>query len=121
MIDVDYFKEINDTYGHSVGDEALIDVARVITFAKTDKAVATRFAGDEFIILLKNTTENELQNIVDNIKEEVANFNEIEQRVYKLSLSLGFSMYDPSTSTIDDFLRHMDDNMYKEKNVKHAR
>ena len=53
MIDVDYFKEINDTYGHHVGDEALIDVARVLLFGKPDKAIAIRFAGDEFILLLK--------------------------------------------------------------------
>ena len=54
MVDVDYFKEINDTYGHHVGDEALIDVARILLFGKPDKAIAMRFAGDEFILLLKD-------------------------------------------------------------------
>ena len=120
MIDVDYFKQINDTYGHSVGDEALIDVARVIMFSKPDKAVATRFAGDEFILLVKNTTDKEMMSIIDSIREEVRMFNETENRQYQLSLSLGYSIYDPGKDTVDDFLKHMDDNMYEEKNEKHA-
>lgn len=121
MIDVDYFKDINDTYGHSYGDEALIDVARVLTFAKPDKAVATRFAGDEFIILVKSTKEKELQNIITSIRDELKMFNETEERRYKLSLSLGYSIYEPAHDSIDNFLKRMDDNMYVEKKEKHIR
>ena len=121
MIDVDYFKDINDTYGHSYGDEALIDVARVLTFAKPDKAVATRFAGDEFIILVKSTKEKELQKIIESIRDELKMFNETEERRYKLSLSLGYSIYEPAHDSIDNFLKHMDDNMYEEKKEKHSR
>lgn len=120
MIDVDYFKNINDTYGHSVGDEALIDVARVITFAKPDKGIAIRFAGDEFIVLLKNCSEKELSRIAQNIRDEVNFFNETESREYRLSLSVGYSIYDPDNNTLDDFLKNMDDNMYKEKDIKHS-
>ena len=121
MIDVDYFKKINDTFGHSVGDEALIDVARVITFAKPDKAIATRFAGDEFILLVGNTSDKEMQGILQNIHDEVDLFNETENRQYKLSLSLGYSIYNPETESLDDFLKHMDDNMYEEKEKNHSR
>lgn len=121
MIDVDYFKDINDTYGHSYGDEALIDVARVLTFAKPDKAVATRFAGDEFIILVKSTKEKELQKIIESIRDELKMFNETEERRYKLSLSLGYSIYEPAHDSIDNFLKRMDDNMYEEKKEKHSR
>ena len=120
MIDVDHFKKINDTFGHSVGDEALIDVARVITFAKPGKAIATRFAGDEFIILLKGTTEKELQRVIKALRDEVDLFNETEQRQYQLSLSMGYSIYDPGRESSDDFLKHMDDNMYDEKEKRHA-
>ena len=120
MIDVDHFKMINDTYGHSVGDEALIDVARVITFAKPDKAIATRFAGDEFIILMKGTTEKEINKVIEALRDEVDMFNETEQRQYQLSLSMGYSIYEPSKDSIDDFLKHMDDNMYEEKEKRHA-
>ena len=121
MIDVDYFKDINDNYGHSYGDEALVDVARVLTFAKPDKAVATRFAGDEFIILVKSTKEKELQQIVTSIRDELKMFNETEERRYKLSLSLGYSIYEPAHDSIDNFLKRMDDNMYLEKKEKHTR
>lgn len=121
MIDVDYFKDINDTYGHSYGDEALVDVARVLAFAKPDKAVATRFAGDEFIILVKSTKEKELQNIITSIRDELKMFNETEERRYKLSLSLGYSIYEPAHDSIDNFLKRMDDNMYVEKKEKHTR
>ena len=119
MIDVDFFKSINDTYGHSAGDEALIDVARVIVLSKPDKAIATRFAGDEFIILVNNTSKNEMERIIQAIKDELALFNDTEGRQYKLSLSLGYSIYDHDKDTIDSFFRRMDDNMYKEKETKH--
>ncbi len=120
MIDVDYFKKINDTYGHSVGDEALIDVARVITFSKPDKAIATRFAGDEFILLVFGTSDKEMQQILQNLHDEVDLFNETENRQYRLSLSAGYSIYHPETDTLDDFLKHMDDNMYEEKEKNHS-
>ncbi|RKM59772.1 GGDEF domain-containing protein [Butyrivibrio sp. CB08] len=119
MIDVDYFKSINDNFGHHAGDEALIDVARVITFAKPDKAIATRFAGDEFIILVTDTSEKEMNNILKSLHDEVDLFNETEGRQYKLSLSMGYSLFDQNIETLDDFLKHMDDNMYEEKQKNH--
>ena len=120
MIDVDYFKQINDTYGHSVGDEALIDVARVIRFSKPDKALALRFAGDEFILLMKDSTDESMQKIISTIRNEVDLFNETEGRQYKLSLSLGYTLFEPGKDDTDSFFRHMDDNMYEEKIKKHS-
>ena len=119
MIDVDYFKSINDNYGHHAGDEALIDVARVIIFAKPDKAIATRFAGDEFIILVPDTSEKEIKNVLKSLHDEVDLFNETEGRQYKLSLSMGYSIFHQDSETLDDFLKHMDDNMYEEKQINH--
>jgi len=120
MIDVDYFKSINDTYGHSTGDEALIDVARVIIFSKPDKAIATRFAGDEFILLVNNTNDDEMRKIIESIRGELKYFNETENRPYKLSLSLGYTLFDLDKDTTDTFFKRMDDNMYVEKAQKHG-
>ena len=119
MIDVDHFKAINDTYGHSAGDSALVDVARIINFAKPDKAIATRFAGDEFIILVRDTKDKEMQRIINNLRDESNIFNETENRRYRISLSMGYAIYNTAHETIDDFLRHMDDNMYEEKEIRH--
>lgn len=121
MVDIDYFKDINDTFGHHVGDEALIDVARVLLFGKPDKGIAIRFAGDEFIILLKDSTEQILQKTVQDIRDELDLFNEAESRQYKLSLSLGYTLYDYEKDNSDSFFKKMDDNMYEEKKLKHAK
>ena len=121
MIDVDYFKVINDTYGHSAGDEALVDVARIILFSKPDTALAIRFAGDEFILIMRNTSERAVERTVDNIRKELESFNEHEQRQYKLSLSIGHTMYDRAKDTSDSFFKKMDDDMYQEKQEKHSK
>mgnify|MGYP002852633760 CR=1 FL=1 len=119
MIDIDYFKKINDTYGHSVGDEALIDVARVIRLGKPDKAVAVRFAGDEFILIEKGSNEAHLRKVIEDIRNEVKVFNENEGRQYQLSLSMGCALYDHNKDNVDSFFRKIDDNMYEEKKLKH--
>ncbi len=120
MIDVDYFKEINDTFGHHVGDEALKDVARVILLSKPDTANAIRFAGDEFIILLRKSSEDNIRQVVRDIRDELKLFNENEGRQYELSLSIGYTLYDPDKDNSDSFFKKMDDNMYEDKKLKHA-
>ncbi len=120
MVDVDYFKAINDTYGHHVGDEALVDVARVILFGKPDMAIAMRFAGDEFIILVRDATDELMKKIVQDLRKELAVFNENECRQYELSLSIGYTLFDYDKDDTDSFFKKMDDNMYEEKKLKHA-
>lgn len=120
MIDMDYFKNINDTYGHTSGDKALTDVAWVLMIAKPDKAIAIRFAGDEFILLMKDATEDELKKAILNVKKKLAKFNDTENRPYKLSLSMGYSLYDHKNDDMDSFFRHMDEMMYEEKEQTHS-
>lgn len=121
MVDVDYFKGINDTYGHHVGDEALIDVARILLFGKPDKAIVMRFAGDEFILLLKDCNEEFLKKVVTSIRDELKLFNETENRQYQISLSLGYTLFEYGKDDSDSFFKKMDDNMYEEKKLKHAK
>ncbi len=119
MIDVDYFKTINDTYGHSAGDRALVDVGKILNDNKPDNGIAIRFAGDEFILLAYDTSPEELEKIKVRINRSVEFFNSRNTRPYKLSLSLGCSSYDSDNETLDQFLRHMDNNMYDEKKKRH--
>lgn len=120
MIDVDYFKSINDTYGHSAGDDALVDVANILTLSKSDNSIVIRYAGDEFMIIAYETSMEELSSIMDGIHKEVTNFNSTKSRPYTLSLSLGCSIYDQENETLDNFFKKMDNAMYENKIKRHA-
>jgi len=120
MIDLDYFKNINDTFGHSVGDEALIDAADLIRKAVPSYGVPVRFAGDEFVIILRTSEEDKIIEIVDKLRKAVKNYNQSSQKPYQLSFSIGYSIYH-SEATADIFLNEMDENMYEEKRRKHSR
>ena len=124
MFDVDYFKEINDSYGHSVGDKALIDVANILIAASERNSVVCRFAGDEFIILVRAPINNpeELDKKISSIKERVRSgseqFNKNSGNPYKIIFSMGHAYYDKNIDE-DIFFRDMDIAMYNEKQIHH--
>ena len=120
MVDMDHFKAINDTYGHSVGDEALVDAAKILTDAVPSGVIPIRFAGDEFILLTPGGSEKELDELIGFIRMAERAFNEKGKRPYKLSFSIGTSIY-TGTSNVDSFLNEMDEKMYQEKQMKHSR
>lgn len=118
MLDVDDFKLINDTHGHTVGDAALRDVGQLLHSAVPPEAFAARFAGDEFIILLAVSEEKEVLNLMDSIRFATESFNHAQQRPYRLSFSMGFSFFQPDSDTAESFLRRMDEAMYEDKRAK---
>lgn len=120
MIDLDYFKEINDTYGHSMGDDALRQVARIITKAMPKSAMSIRFAGDEFIVLVDTTDNAEIVRIEENVRRELSEFNASGRLPFEIALSMGYSVFNAGSDTTDSFLRRMDAYMYEEKQKKHA-
>lgn len=69
LLDLDYFKRVNDTFGHLVGDEVLIDVAKTIKSTLRAGDVVGRFGGEEFCVLLPNTTEKEAIALAERIRE----------------------------------------------------
>ena len=121
MIDLDYFKSINDTFGHSTGDIALVDAAAVIRSSVPDDAITIRYAGDEFVVIMRTGGEKEIDDMIGMIRDSLKKFNESGKREYKLSFSIGYSIYDPDMGDPDSFMHRMDENMYKEKRTKHSR
>ena len=117
MADLDYFKEINDRYGHSQGDEALRDVAKILTEASPEGSITIRFAGDEFILLLLTDREEEILETEKEILDTVAEFNRDNHRPYLVSLSLGHAVF--TQPTADRFLEAMDHAMYRNKQKRH--
>lgn len=120
MIDVDDFKYINDTFGHSKGDLALCDVASILSDNIPSDAVCIRFAGDEFILLLRTTIQSQMEEVMNCIQNAVTAFNATAVRPFTLSLSMGSGIFRPGQSTQDSFLEEIDKNMYINKSVRHA-
>ncbi len=115
MLDMNYFKEINDTYGHSAGDQALKDVTRILKICVDSRATVFRYAGDEFIVLIKNSSDEDMEALEKKLREETELFNENGGRNYKISFSLGYGTFDRETDDEDSFLKKIDKKMYAEK------
>lgn len=106
-LDMNGLKTINDTFGHAKGDEALITLA--LCFAKAAKARQSvyRMGGDEFVIVCRKTSEEDVKALVNRINEYVS------QTEY--SCSVGYSYREEGTIKLEDLLRESDKEMYSDK------
>ncbi|GMO51468.1 MAG: hypothetical protein Pg6C_16260 [Treponemataceae bacterium] len=115
MIDMDHFKEINDTLGHAAGDMALRDMAAIIT-ESTDKGdFAARYGGDEFII----ATKKEPPVFLSRLQSAIQHFNNSNSREYQIQMSFGYDVFNTgSAQLMQEFLGNIDALMYTQKKYK---
>lgn len=118
IIDLNNFKAINDSYGHDIGDEALLDAVRIIKKSLRVNDFLARFGGDEFFIIMDVNDYLLLKKVVKRIKDCANNFNASSQKPYKISFSIGYDVYNPVLKlSADEFFKHIDKLMYIEKNI----
>lgn len=115
MIDLNGFKQINDNYGHAEGDLALCIVADLLRKSFSEYGVVTRYAGDEFVIMLNTTDDQLIQKIIESAKKNFVTENEKNDKPYQLSASMGYAITNLSNETIDDFMNRIDEQMYQDK------
>jgi diguanylate cyclase (GGDEF)-like protein len=118
MVDVDRFKDVNDTYGHHAGDKVLCELAKRIRHSVRLTDTVARLGGDEFIILLPDLhTRDEAQTIAAKVVASVAAPFNIgnEQSPIHVTVSVGVCTYPEAGLTIENLLRHVDDAMYNVK------
>ena len=115
MMDLNLFKKINDTYGHTVGDDAIRTVSRLLSQWAEITDTVIRFAGDEFIILCLDRSQDEVTAFMERIRENLIAYNETEKKPYELSFSMGCAKHMGENQNLDDFLRDMDQMMYQDK------
>lgn len=115
MLDLNSFKKINDDFGHSIGDDALIQFSNILRSTVGDLGSVIRYAGDEFIILLNTQEQESIEQCVKSIHDNLNRFNAQEGKPYKLSTSIGYDKLDLQNHNVDDFIKSVDKKMYENK------
>jgi diguanylate cyclase (GGDEF)-like protein/PAS domain S-box-containing protein len=112
--DVDGLKLVNDTLGHDQGDNLLEAAARVIKESCREGDLVARIGGDEFSIILPNTTEPAVEKACQRIQEAVANYNANNPKL-PLSISVGFAVKNGFHRSLKELFKEADNNMYRKK------
>ncbi len=113
FMDLDGFKQINDTMGHDAGDELLIALANVFKQKLPKNAIAYRLGGDEFAIIIREiATTEDITNVLENLKKNLQVPIIIENTAISLEYSLGVAVYPEDATTRQDLVTYADDAMY---------
>lgn len=116
MLDIDNFKNINDTYGHDAGDTALKTAATLLKNCLRSGDFIARFGGDEFYLIMDISDKQNLEAAVNRIRRKIESFNDSEVLPYKILFSIGYEVYDyNSHMKADEFMKHVDQLMYQDK------
>ncbi len=118
MVDVDFFKEVNDTCGHDVGDAVLKNVSQVIQGQVRGVDTVARYGGDEFIVLLAQLRGEGAERVAFRILSTLntQSLTNIDPRLNKVTVSIGISTVpDPDLKTIDQVVKSTDQALYKAK------
>jgi diguanylate cyclase (GGDEF)-like protein len=122
MMDLDYFKTINDTYGHLEGDDALIRAAQALKIACGDfkrRPYIARYGGDEFIVVIESS-KPEAEALIACIRETLSCLNDQAKRPYTLAFSIGVGEYH-SGMNANDLIEAADHALYEIKRARPPR
>jgi len=114
-LDVDFFKKINDTYGHDIGDVAIKEVSKILNKKLRSSDTIARFGGEEFCMILEDIEFDDLENIMEDIRAEFEK-NVIKVEELKISYTVSIGVYYGLLESIEDMIKISDDCLYEAKN-----
>lgn len=119
FMDIDYFKLINDNYGHLVGSKVLVEMGQILINQLRTIDIVARYGGDEFVIVLPQTSAPDAVTIAERIRKAIEQNAFLKREGYNLKVtsSFGVAAYPESAKTKEDLLRIADEAMYR---VKHT-
>ena len=115
-MDVDNFKQINDTFGHMLGDQMLQLVAVRLQQSVSNRATACHMSGDEFLVYMQFNDENDIVALAENIMEVMKQPVLLEGKKLFISVSLGISRFPEDSDDVSGMLKHADIALYESKN-----
>ena len=119
MLDVDFFKMVNDTYGHDVGDTVIVALSKVLLDNIREADLAIRYGGEEFIVMLHNATDEGALRVAKNIHESFAKlvFDVGPNEKLQKTISIGMSKFPSDGDTIWKSIKYADTALYEAKNT----
>ena len=113
LLDIDYFKMVNDKFGHLVGDKLLQDIVQLLKHAVREKDKVFRFGGEEFLLLLPHTTQTQAYEIAERIRQFISkNLKNPDNE--SITISIGIATYSNEKSP-EEIIKIADENLYKAK------
>ncbi len=114
LVDIDHFKQINDTYGHDIGDEVITFVVQNLESLNLTDCVVARYGGEEFAIFARENDEARVAKALDTVRDEIAGGFSIDDQPLRVSVSIGVVMLDTSYD-YGDAIRQADKALYQAK------
>jgi diguanylate cyclase (GGDEF)-like protein len=118
LIDIDYFKRINDTYGHLVGDQALREVSKILTRTIRIYDIAGRYGGEEFLIILPDTGFQDAHTLAERIRTDIKAHPVAKSDLtpaIPVTVSLGIATMIDADISVDTMIKRADEGLYKAK------
>jgi diguanylate cyclase (GGDEF)-like protein len=120
FFDLDFFKEVNDSFGHRKGDQLLYDFAHILMSAFRESDVIARLGGDEFVVLLSFIHKDAVNQALERFKLLLEQYNQQHPQQHRLATSIGVAHWTPDLDvSLDDLLDLADKAMYQDKARRH--
>lgn len=115
FLDLDHFKNVNDMLGHSAGDRLLQDVASLLSKTVGQSCFISRYAGDEFVLLMRYQQQKDIEAVVERLIHAFRTPFQMDQKQIYATLSVGISLYPEDASDADTLIQYADKAMYSVK------
>jgi diguanylate cyclase (GGDEF)-like protein len=115
FLDLDGFKNVNDSLGHNIGDKLLVELCKRVKKTIRDSDTFSRMGGDEFAIILEKCSNKQIEQIANRIVKAIAKPFKFENNTANISVSVGISRFSTSNKNVSELLKQADSAMYEVK------
>ena len=114
MCDIDFFKKVNDNYGHDIGDKVLVRVAEVFQKSLDKDCLIGRWGGEEFLLVLPNKTQQQVIDKIEQLRMNIARetFVITEGKEFFVTMTFGIAEHYFKKHTVDESIKRADENLY---------
>ncbi|MGI8482723.1 MAG: diguanylate cyclase [Thermomicrobiales bacterium] len=117
-IDLDGFKNVNDLFGHQVGDDVLATIGSRLAKGVNGRCVAGRMGGDEFVVLLEDATRERAVAIANELHEQLTAPIEVDGHLHRVNASIGVAIFETGSETAESLIRAADAALYRAKAIR---